>query len=78
MQEYGLPERAEAIAIKPDGTWEKNNFGKRTAGHWVDIGNNVVRLIGYGGPDDDYTASVWKGQIDVVNAIGQRYQGRRF
>ena len=78
LQEYGLPEQAEVMAIKPDGTWHKNNFGKKTSGKWVTIGDNVVRLIGYGGADDDYTASVYKGQIDIVNSVGQRYQGRRF
>jgi hypothetical protein len=77
-QEYGLPERAEAIAIKPDGTWEKNDLGRRSSGRWVDIGQNVVRLLDYGGPNEDYTASTWHGQIDVVSALGEHYRGRRF
>lgn len=78
LQEWGGVEKAEKVAINADGTWTRSAFGSAPAarGKWVDIGYNVVRLLDYGGPNSDYTASVWNRKLTIkMGGGGNVYEG---
>ncbi|MGH9888256.1 MAG: hypothetical protein ACREBE_22170, partial [bacterium] len=74
--EWAGPESAGSLTINADGTWvDVSPSGTRTQGRWKDMGQNRAELIGYDG--ETWTASTWKGELYMVNAVGQYEYGRR-
>lgn len=74
--EYNFPVDADVLVINPGGTWFKQFAGKRTSGSWIDLGQNVVQVIGF--EEDDWTGSVKKGQMEMRSPVGEWEYGRRF
>lgn len=74
--EYNFPVDADVVVINPGGTWFKQFAGKRTNGTWIDLGQNVVQLVGF--EEDDWTGSVKKGQMEMRSPVGEWEYGRRF
>ena len=64
------------LVINPGGTWFKQFAGKRNSGSWIDLGQNVVQVIGF--EEDDWTGSVKKGQMEMRSPVGEWEYGRRF
>jgi hypothetical protein len=75
-ESYNFPVKADVLVISQDGTWFKQFSGKRTSGKWMDLGQNVVQLVGF--EEDDWTGSVLKGELTIRGWIGTWEYGRRF
>lgn len=73
---YGFPEKANVVVINANGTWYKQWKGVKTSGNWLDLGQNVVQLIGY--DRDDWTASVQNGKLQIFSHLAQLEEGKRF
>lgn len=74
--EYSFPVAADVLVVNADGTWFKQFAGKRTTGSWIDLGQNVVQLVGF--DEDDWTGSVIKGQMEIRSPLGMWEYGKRF
>lgn len=78
---WNVPEKANVLFINADGTWYRKSGGTKLSGRWIDLGQNVVQLIGYDG--DDWTGSIqrWNDGIcrmEMRGPLGQNEWGRRF
>lgn len=68
--------RSNVLTISANGTWTRTGVdGKRDAGRWNDLGDNIIELVGYEG--ETWTASVWKGELQVKHPVGKLDWGRR-
>lgn len=79
--EWNVPAQANVLLINPDHTWYRKSGSIRLSGRWIDLGQNVVQLIGYDG--DDWTGSIqrWNDGIcrmEMRGPLGQNEWGRPF
>lgn len=79
--EWNVPARANVLLINADHSWYRKSGSTRLSGRWIDLGQNVVQLIGYDG--DDWTGSIqrWNDGIcrmEMRGPLGQNEWGRRF
>ncbi|MEO8361782.1 MAG: hypothetical protein ABI672_17235 [Vicinamibacteria bacterium] len=75
-ESYNFPADADVLVISGDGTWFKQFAGRKTTGRWMDLGQNVVQLVGF--EDDDWTGSVAKGVMTIRGPVGSWESGLRF
>ena len=79
--EWNVPAQANVLLINADHSWYRKSGSTRLSGRWIDLGQNVVQLIGYDG--DDWTGSIqrWNDGIcrmEMRGPLGQNEWGRRF
>jgi hypothetical protein len=79
--EWNVPAQANVLLINPDHSWFRKSGSTRLSGRWIDLGQNVVQLIGYDG--DDWTGSIqrWNDGIcrmEMRGPLGQNEWGRPF